>query len=134
MAVRVKLLQNNVKSSPNYGKYYAKAIPQGEVTLEQLMKEAQEHSSATEAQVKKVVLELKNLMKFHLAEGRTVDIEDIGRFHLAVESECVDNPKQFNIRHHIRRVVCKFLPSSHRRHDKTLQYDFCENIKVERHK
>ena len=39
MAVRVKLLQNNVKSSPNYGKYYAKAIPQGEVTLEQLMKE-----------------------------------------------------------------------------------------------
>ena len=63
MAVRVKLLQNNVKSSPNYGKYYAKAIPQGEVTLEQLMKEAQEHSSATEAQVKKVVLELKNLMK-----------------------------------------------------------------------
>ncbi len=132
MAVRVKLQKNNIKSSPNYGKYYAKAVSTGEATLKDLMKDVQESTSLKEADVVHVVKELHAVMKRRLADGQTIDIEDIGRFRLSVESECVDDKKKFNIRHHIRRVICKFLPASHRRQDGTIQYDFCQDVEVKR--
>ena len=134
MAIRIKLLQNNIKSSPNFGKYYAKAVSQGEVTLADLMKEVQENCSLKESDVMLVVKELHATMKRRLAEGQTIDLEGIGRFRLSVESKCVDDPKTFNIRYHIRRVICKFLPASHRNHDGTIRYDFCEGVEVKRSK
>ena len=33
MAVHIKLIKDNIKSSSSYGKYFAKSVNQGEVTL-----------------------------------------------------------------------------------------------------
>ena len=33
MAVHVKLIKNNIKSRKSYGKFFAKAVSQGEVTM-----------------------------------------------------------------------------------------------------
>ena len=132
MAIKIQLLKNNIKSSPNYGKYYAKTIARGEVTMADLMKEVQRNCSLKEADVIHVITELQDTMKHHLAEGQTIALDGIGRFRLSVESECVDAPEKFNIRRHIRRVICKFLPSSHRNHDGTIQYDFCKDVTVVR--
>jgi len=38
MAVHIKLIRNNIKSSSSYGKYFAKAVSQGEVTSKTSMK------------------------------------------------------------------------------------------------
>lgn len=35
MAVHIKLIKNNIKSSSSYGKYFAKTVSQGEVTLDE---------------------------------------------------------------------------------------------------
>lgn len=94
MAVWVRLLQNNIKSSPNFGKYYAKAVSTGEATLNDLMKDVQENTALKEADVVHVVKELHAVMKRRLADGQTIDIEEIGRFRLSVESECVDDKKE----------------------------------------
>jgi len=40
MAVHIKLIKNNIKSSSSYGKYFAKTVSQGEVTLEDIAAEA----------------------------------------------------------------------------------------------
>ena len=40
MAVHIKLIKNNIKSSSSYGKYFAKAVSQGEVTLDEIAAEA----------------------------------------------------------------------------------------------
>ena len=40
MAVHIKLIKNNIKSSSSYGKYFAKAVSQGEVTLNEIAAEA----------------------------------------------------------------------------------------------
>ena len=34
MSVHIKLIRNIIKSSSSYGKYFAKAVSQGEVTLQ----------------------------------------------------------------------------------------------------
>jgi hypothetical protein len=36
MAVHIKLIRNNIKSSSSYGKYFAKAVSQGEITLDEI--------------------------------------------------------------------------------------------------
>ena len=63
MAIHVKLIKNNIKSRNGYGKYYAKAVSQGEVTLDEIAAEACRNSGFTEGTVVGVVTELQELLQ-----------------------------------------------------------------------
>ena len=126
MAVHIKLIKNNIKSSSSYGKYFAKTVSQGEITLREIMKEACRNSHLSEGTVIGVVTELEDLLKEKLGEGQTVVLPGIGRFSLRVESIGVDDPKEFNIRRHITRIICGFLPAGRRITGGHILYNFCE--------
>ena len=130
MAVHIKLIRSNIKRSSGYGKYYAKAVSQGEVTLEDIAKEACRNSSCSEGTVVMVVTELQDILKQRLSEGQTVVLPGIGRFSLRVESVGVDHPKDFNIGRHITRIVCGFLPAGRRVAGGHILYDFCQGVKA----
>ena len=36
MSLNIRLLRNNIKSNPNYGKYFGRVIHYGEVTIDEL--------------------------------------------------------------------------------------------------
>ena len=55
MAVHIKLIKNNIKSSSSYGKYFAKSVSQGEVTLDEIAAEACRNSGFSEGAVVGVV-------------------------------------------------------------------------------
>ena len=130
MAVHIKLIKNNTKSSSSYGKYFAKTVSQGEITLREIMKEACRNSHLSEGTVIGVVTELEDLLKEKLGEGQTVVLPGIGRFSLRVESIGVDDPKEFNIRRHITRIICGFLPAGRRITGGHILYNFCEGVKT----
>ena len=130
MAVHIKLIKNNIKSSSSYGKYFAKTVSQGEITLREIMKEACRNSHLSEGTVIGVVTELEDLLKEKLGEGQTVVLPGIGRFSLRVESIGVDDPKEFNIRRHITRIICGFLPAGRRITGGHILYNFCEGVKT----
>ena len=143
MAVHIKLIRNNIKSSSSYGKYFAKAVSQGEVTMNELAEEAAINSGISRGAFIRGVTELQDMMKHRLANGQTVVIEGIGRFSLRVESIGVEEPKQFNIGRkqfnigrHIKRIVCGFLPAGSRINigkgtkNGHILYDFCEGVKA----
>ena len=130
MAVHIKLIKNNIKSSSSYGKYFAKSVSQGEVTLDEIAAEACRNSGFSEGAVVGVVTELQDLLKEKLSNGQTVVLPGIGRFSLRVESIGVDDPKEFNLGRHITRVVCGFLPAGRRMQDGSILYDFCEGVKA----
>lgn len=130
MAVHIRLIRNNIKSSKSFGKYFAKSVSQGEVTLSEIAEEACRNSGFTEGAVIGVVTELQDLLKEKLANGQTVVLPGIGRFSLRVESKGVDDPKDFNIRRHITRVVCRFLPAGRRVEGRHILYDFCDGVKA----
>lgn len=130
MAVHIKLIRNNIKSSSSYGKYFAKTVSQGEVTIRELAEEACRNSHLSKGEVIGVVTELEDLLKEKLAEGQTVVLPGIGRFSLRVESIGVEDPKQFNIRQHISRVICGFLPAGHRISGGQILYNFCDGVKA----
>ena len=130
MAIRVRLYRNNIRSSSNYGKYFAKTISQGDISLRDLAEEASRNSSLKQSDVIAVITELEDMMRHRLADGHTIILDGIGRFRLSVESDDVDDPKDFRFKKHIRRILCRFLPASHRNTDGTLTYNFSENVKV----
>jgi len=112
MAVHIKLIKNNIKSSSSYGKYFAKTVSQGEISFRQITEEACRNSHLSEGTVIAVVTELEDLLKEKLSDGHTVVLPGIGRFSLRVESTGVDEPRQFNIKQHITfsttsATVCK---------------------------
>ena len=131
MSLRIRLIRNNIKRSSSYGKYFAKTVSQGDVTLLQLAEEASRNTTLKKSDVLAVVTELEEMMRQRLSVGKTVVLDGIGRFSLRVESEGVDNPNEFRIRKHIRRVLCRFLPAGKRRSDGTITYSFCEDVSVE---
>ncbi len=130
MAVHIKLIKNNIKSSSSYGKYFAKAVSQGEVSLDEIAAEACRNSGFSEGSVIGVVTELQDLLKEKLSEGQTVVLPGIGRFSLRVESIGVDDPKEFNIGRHITRIICGFLPAGRRTQGRHILYDVCDGVKA----
>ena len=130
MAVHIKLIKNNIKSRSSYGKYFAKAVSQGEVTIDEIAEEACRNSGCSEGTVVMVVTELEDILKHRLAEGQTVVLPGIGRFSLRVESIGVDDPKEFNIGRHITRIVCGFLPAGRRIQGGHILYNFCDGVKA----
>ena len=130
MAVHIKLIKNNIKSSSSYGKYFAKAVSQGEVTLKEIAEQACRNSGFSEGSVVGVVTELQDILKEKLRDGQTVVLPGIGRFSIRVESIGVDDPKDFNIRRHITRFVCGFLPAGRRIQSRHILYDLCDGVKA----
>ncbi len=130
MAIHIRLIRNNIKRSSSYGKYFAKTVSQGEVTLKEIAAEACRNSGFSEGSVIGVATELQEILKHRLAEGQTVVLDGIGRFSLRVESIGVDDPKAFNIRRHITRIVCGFLPAGRRIQGRHILYDVCDGVKA----
>ena len=130
MAVHIKLIKNNIKSSSSYGKYFAKTVSQGDVTLKSMVRETLMARGYDSSAVTAVVADLEHALKVKLADGYTVVIPEIGRFSLRVESKGVDDPKKFSLRRHITRFVCGFLPAGHRDHSHNIVYNFCDNIEA----
>lgn len=130
MSVHIKLIKNNIKSSSSFGKYFAKTVSQGEVTLDEIAAEACRNSGFSEGSVIGVATEIQDIMKQRLREGQTVVLPGIGRFSLRVESIGVDDPKQFNIGRHITRIICGFLPAGRRIVGGRILYDLCDGVKA----
>lgn len=128
MAVHIRLIKNNIKSSSSYGKYFAKAVSQGDITLRDMLYHKMMARGYDKSAAIAVITDLENALKTTLSEGYTVVLPGIGRFSLRVESEGVDEPKRFDIRRHITRIVCRFLPAGHRVEGRNILYNFCEGV------
>ena len=128
MAIHIRLIKNNIKSSSSYGKYFAKSVSQGDVTLRDMLSEALMARGYDRAAVVTVVTDLEHALKVKLSDGYTVVLPGIGRFSLRVESEGVSEPKEFSLRRHIKRIVCGFLPAGRRTFGHNIVYNFCEGV------
>jgi predicted histone-like DNA-binding protein len=99
------------------------------VSLATIAEKISMDNSVTESDVYAVLKALVHEMKKQLQMGNTVKLDGFGSFHLTVESETVDNKEDYKLDEHVKRVVCKFTPTGHRKSGK-LHYDFCEGVKL----
>lgn len=117
MAVFIKLSQSKNATKSSFGKWYAQTVHTGEVHTEELARRISENTTFRPGEVKGIIDELVTVMTREMQDGHAVVIDGLGRFRLMVESEGVEKASDFNIARHVRRIVCKFLPATHRKGD-----------------
>lgn len=114
MAVFIKLRKDMMGAEKSHHKYYAHTVSIGEADTEELASLIQENTTFKKGEVRGIIDELVAQMKRQLANGKTVQLDGFGRFHLSVESNGADSPETFDIAHDIKRVKCKFMPAGTR--------------------
>ena len=81
-----------------------------EIHTSQLAEIIERRCSFTRGDVEGIIIALIDVMREQLQTGNTVVLDKFGRFRLTVETEGVDHPKDFNLKQHIKRIRCSFLP------------------------
>ena len=114
MSIQYKLMKNEIKSSKNYGKYYAHTVRRGHVTLEDIEELVEKATTATRGDVRLVVGALFDYIKSYMQAGYVVQLGDLGSFSIAVKSICVDDPDEFRNDRHLAGFRCKYTPAGHR--------------------
>ena len=74
----------------------------------------QENCTAKASDVRLVLRELYDVIKFYMQNGYTVDLKEMGKFSISVKSICVDDPKEFNSDKHITGYKCNYTPQGKR--------------------
>ena len=114
MAIHYRLLQNKIKGSKNYGKFYAHTVKQGTISLEDIEEMIESNCTAKASDVRLVLRELFDVVKFYMQKGYIVDLREMGKLSISVKSVCVDNPSEFRSDKHITGFVCNYTPQGKR--------------------
>lgn len=114
MPIGYRLLQNKIKGSKNYRKYYAHTVKQHPVSFEEVEMLIQENCTAKASDVRAVLRELFDVLKFYLQSGCVVDLKEMGKFSISIKSVCVDNPEDFDPERHIIGYKCNYTPQGKR--------------------
>lgn len=117
MAIHYRLLQNKIKGSKNYNKYYAHTVKQGVVSMEEVERMIEENCTAKSSDVRAVLRELYDTIKFFMQMGYVVDLKEMGKFSISVKSVSVDNPSEFRADRHIVGFKCNYTPKGKRYND-----------------
>ncbi len=131
MAIFIKLYRNAFSTDARSGKWFARRIKTQDTDLSVLAERIERNTTFKRGEVHGLLLELVEQVHASLLNGETVVIDGLGRFHLSVKSRHVDTPTDFRVGRDIDDVVCRFVPSGHRRADGTIFQSLAEGAKVE---
>jgi predicted histone-like DNA-binding protein len=75
-------------------KYYASILTDGEVTIDELVKEIEKFSALSEPDIRGVIIALENVVQDKLAQGKIVRLDILGSFYPALKSASSDTPEK----------------------------------------
>jgi nucleoid DNA-binding protein len=116
LLMKYRLKKETKPTLPTFGKYKAVAVHYHTVESRQLIKEVAQRMGTHTSNVLAVMTSVAEVVNNHLREGDRVRLEDWGMMKLEIESEKVDNLKDFKAKKHIRGVRLHFLPQSYEGH------------------
>ena len=131
MAISIRLQQSKFKEENRGGKWHARVVSSGTTSTQDLAEAIQENTSFTRGEVTGIIMALVDEISYSLSQGNTVVLDGLGRFHLTVESDPVENREDFDIKKNIKGVKCKFPPASRRNpHTRKSTQDFATGVQV----
>ncbi len=110
--MKYKIKKETKPTLPTFGKYKAVAVHDKTVTSKQIFKETAARSQLQEININAVMLSVIDVINQHLRDGDRVYLNGWGTMKLEIESEKVENPKDFRAQKHIRAVRLRFIPAS----------------------
>ena len=110
--MKYKIVKENKPRLSTYGKYKAVALHNQTIETRQIIREVAERDGIDEGAVIAVMMGLSHVINRHLRHGDKVRLDTWGLMKLEIESDKVEDPKDFRTRKHIRGVRLHFLPES----------------------
>ena len=112
--MRYKIKKETKPTLKNYGKYKAVAVHNQTIESRQLFDEAARHMSISGGVLEGLMMTVAETVMRHLKMGDKVRLKNFGLLKLEIESEKVDNLKDFRAKKHIRGVRLHFIPESYK--------------------
>jgi len=115
--INTKLMKYRVKKETKptlktFGKYKAVAVHNQTIESRQLFEEAARYMSISGGVLEGMMMTVAETVRRHLQMGDKVRLKDFGLMKLEIESDKIDDPKQFRAKKHIRGVRLHFIPES----------------------
>ena len=111
--MRYRIKKETKPTLPTYGKYKAVAVHNQVIESRQICDEAASRGMAISGgALEGLLMSVGEVVRRHLKMGDKVRLKDFGLFKLEIESEKVDNLKDFRAQKHIRGVRLHFIPES----------------------
>ena len=111
--MRYRIKKETKPTLPTYGKYKAVAVHNQTIESRQLFEEAASHMTISGGVLEGMMMTVAETVRRHLQMGDKVRLRDFGLMKLEIESDKVDNLKDFRAKKHIRGVRLHFIPESY---------------------
>jgi nucleoid DNA-binding protein len=110
--MRYRITKETKPKLPTYGKYKAKAVHNQVIESHQLYEEAARGTVLSAGVLEGLMMNVADAVWRHLRMGDKVRLKNFGLLKLEIESDKVDNLKDFRAKKHIRGVRLHFIPES----------------------
>jgi predicted histone-like DNA-binding protein len=112
MSIRYRITKrsNNIAIEKK-SNYIMQAVSTGTINIDRLSYEISNECTLSKVDVKAVLFALGEKLEFHLKEGKTVDIENIGKFKIGFKSIAAENAKDLTPKKSIVKYHLNFQPS-----------------------
>lgn len=110
--MKYRIKKETKPTLPTYGKYKAVAVHNQVIESRQIYKEAARGTTLSAGVMEALMMNVAEVVRRHLKMGDKVRLADFGLLKLEIESEKVDNLKDFRAKKHIRGVRLHFIPVS----------------------
>ena len=110
--MRYKIVKETKPRLTTFGKYKAKTVHYRTVSSDDIIREVSQRDGIDEGAITTIMMGLSHVIFHHLRQGDKVQLSTWGTMKLEIESEKVDDPKEFKAKKHIRGVRLHFLPES----------------------
>ena len=112
MSIKYRLIEKGQPGVAGGGvkKWYANIVTDGEVSIDELVKDIEKFSALSEADIRGVIFALENVMQNALANGKIVRLDKIGSLYPSISSEGTDTPEEFIAQKHVRNIKANYRP------------------------
>lgn len=98
MSIKYKVVEKGQPGVKGGGtkKWYANIVNDGEVSIDDLVKQIEKFSALSEADIRGVIIALENAMQDALANSKIVRLDKIGSLYPTLSSEGAATEKEFS--------------------------------------
>ena len=114
MSIRYRITKrsNNIATEKKTN-FIMQAVSTGTIDINRLSYEISNECTLSKVDVKAVLFALGEKLEFHLKEGKTIDIENIGKFKIGFKSVAAANEQDLTPKKSILKYHLNFQPSVH---------------------
>jgi predicted histone-like DNA-binding protein len=111
MAIRYRITKRkNTISAKNTDQYIMQAVSTGTIDLDALSYEISNECTLSKVDIKMVLVALGDKLKYHLENGKTVDLETIGKFKVGFKCKAETDAKKLTPKRNIEKYHLNFQP------------------------